>query len=77
MFSSKLVFLEVDNTTSNTWMEKKKYCKVKGSYPIGNLTLSNITMACAESNHENATPRWIGVVHEVTDKKDQGNECLL
>lgn len=64
--------LKVDNTTSNTWIEKKKYCKVKRNYPIGNLTLSNITMACAESNHKSATPRWIGVVHEVTNKKDQG-----
>lgn len=68
-----LLFLEVDNTTSNNWKEKKKYCKAKGNYPIGNLTLSNITMACTESNHKNATPRWIGVVHDVTNTEDQGN----
>eukprot|EP00105_Crassostrea_gigas_P021071 XP_011440060.1 PREDICTED: uncharacterized protein LOC105337153 isoform X2 [Crassostrea gigas] len=63
---------EVDDTTSNKWMEKKKYCKAKGNYPIGNLTLSNIKMACTESNYNITSPRWIGVIHEVTMTEDQG-----
>lgn len=70
-------FLEVDDTTSNKWMEKKKYCKAKGNYPIGNLTLSNIKMACTESNYNITSPRWIGVIHEVTMTEDQGCRCLL
>lgn len=64
--------LEADNTTYTTWMKNKENCKVKGYYPLGNLTLSNITMACSESNHNNTSPRWIGVVHEVNKTEDQG-----
>lgn len=64
--------LEFYNTTHNNWMKNKEYCKIKGNYPIGNLTLSNITLACTESNHNNTSPRWIGVVHEVNKTEDQG-----
>lgn len=44
--------------------ENKAYCKNTGAYPVGNLTLSNMAMACIESNHEQSIPRWIGVVKE-------------
>lgn len=74
---TNFLFLEADNTTYTTWMKNKENCKVKGYYPLGNLTLSNITMACSESNHNNTSPRWIGVVHEVNKTEDQGNECLI
>lgn len=58
-------------------METKKNCKVKGNYPKGNLTLSNIKMACTESNYSNTSPGWIGVVHEVNKTEDQGYACLI
>lgn len=77
MLSKLLIFFKATSTTYTSWMETKKNCKVKGNYPIGNLTLSNITMACNESNHNNTSPRWIGVVHEVNETEDQGNTCLI
>lgn len=60
------------STTYTTWRKTKEYCKGKENYPIGNLTLSNITMACTESNHNNTSPGWIGVVREVIKMKDKG-----
>lgn len=72
-----LFFSKATSTTFTSWMETKKHCKVKGNYPIGNLTLSNIKMACTESNYNNTSPGWIGVVHEVNKTEDQGNACLI
>lgn len=77
LFHPNFLFIEFYNTTHNNWMKNKEYCKIKGNYPIGNLTLSNITTACTESNHNNTSPRWIGVVHEVNKTEDQGNACLI
>lgn len=50
----------------------KDYCKSTGAYPVGNLTLSNVTMACIEYNLSNTSPGWIGVVKELHNKQDQG-----
>lgn len=46
-------------------------CKYTGSYLIGNISLSDITMACASLN--NYEPRWIGVVRDQYVKADTGN----
>lgn len=72
-----LFLLKAYSTTYTTWRKTKEYCKGKENYPLGNLTLSNITMACTESNHNNTSPGWIGVVHEVNKTEDQGNACLM
>lgn len=61
-----------DNTTAKSWNQMKEYCKGIGVYPIGNLTLSNTTMACTESMHENPTPLWIGIVKDLYQNEDQG-----
>lgn len=58
-------------------MTGKDYCKTTGSYPFGNLTLSNITKACIESTNIEAVPHWIGVVKEKYQKQDHGNGCVF
>lgn len=55
----------------------KEYCKSIGVYPIGNLTLSNTTMACMESMHTNPTPLWTGIVRDLYEKKEQGMTFLV
>lgn len=55
----------------------KEYCKSIGVYPIGNLTLSNTTMACMESMHTNPTPLWTGIVRDLYEKKEQGITFLV
>lgn len=62
----------VDDSTNRNWTISKEYCKATGSYPIGNLTLSNITKACIESSNRETAPRWIGVVKELHQKQDHG-----
>lgn len=77
LLSKLLIFFKATSTTYTSWIETKKNCKVNGNYPIGNLTFSNITMACTESNYSNTSPWWIGVIHEVNKTEDQGNACLI
>lgn len=55
----------------------KEYCKDIGVYPIGNLTLSNTTMACMESMHKSPTPIWTGIVRDLYQNKEQGMACLV
>lgn len=57
--------------------KKKNYCKTIGTYPLGNLTLLNSTIACIESTYKTLTPRWIGVVKELFQTQDQGNAFKL
>lgn len=58
---------------NRNWMTGKDYCKTTGSYPFGNLPLSNITKACIESTNIEAVPHWIGVVKETYQTQDHGN----
>lgn len=62
----------VEGSISRTWRESRNYCRNNGTYLIGNLTLSNIAMACIESNLRQSSPRWIGVVKELYNTHDQG-----
>lgn len=55
----------------------KEYCKSIKVYPIGNLTLSNASMACMESMHETSTPLWIGIVRDIYQNKEQGMIFLV
>lgn len=55
----------------------KEYCKGIGVYPIGNLTLSNTTMACMESMHTISTPLWTGIVRDLYQNKEQGMIFLV
>ena len=56
------------------WKEAVDKCKNKGSYPIGDLNLSNVRSACDKLN--NVGPRWIGVVRDQYFGQDQGKFCL-
>lgn len=47
------------------------HCKRTGSYLIGNISLSNITLACADLTNSNL--RWVGVVKDQYVKADKGN----
>ncbi|XP_034307350.2 uncharacterized protein [Magallana gigas] len=71
-FLSSICSNLVDVSNVYSWTNTKDYCKITGTYPIGNLTLSNVKMACIESNLSNASPRWIGVVKELHNTQDQG-----
>lgn len=46
-------------------------CKKRNAYLIGNINLTNATLAC--KGLENSDPRWIGVVKEHYMKPYQGN----
>lgn len=61
-----------NGTTAKSWKQMKEYCKSIKVYPIGNLTLSNTSMACMESMHETSTPLWIGIVKDIYQNKEQG-----
>ena len=56
------------------WKEAIDKCKNKGSYPIGNLNLSNVRSACEKLHNED--PRWIGVVRDQYIGQDQGKFCF-
>ena len=56
------------------WREAIDKCKSKGSYPIGNLNLSNGRSAC--KNLSNEGPGWIGVVRDQYIGQDQGKFWL-
>lgn len=58
--------------TSETWTTGKKYCKDRGTYPVGNLSLSDITLTCEATKGTGSAPHWIGVVKEMYQKEDQG-----
>lgn len=73
-----ICFLLVGNgTTAKSWKQMKEYCKSIKVYPIGNLTLSNTSMACMESMHETSTPLWIGIVKDIYQNKEQGMTFLV
>lgn len=56
-----------------TWETGKQYCNDKGTYPKGNISLSDITLFCSETKGIESAPHWIGVVKEMYQKEDQGN----
>lgn len=57
---------------SKTWKTGKQYCKDQGTYPKGNISLSDITRTCAEPKDIGLAPHWVGVVKEMYQKEDQG-----
>lgn len=57
---------------AETWNTGKQYCKDQGTYPKGNISLSNITQTCAETKGIGSAPHWVGVVKEMYQKEDQG-----
>lgn len=68
-----LSFLLAKELTSETWTTGKKYCKDRGTYPVGNLSLSDITLTCEATKGTGSATHWIGVVKEMYQKEDQGN----
>ena len=57
------------------WRVGIDYCKSTGSYPIGNVNLSNIASAC--ENVISVERSWIGVVRDQYIGQDQGTICFL
>lgn len=58
---------------SDAWKTGKQYCKDKGTYPKGNISLSDIKRTCAETKGIGLSPHWVGLVKEMYQKEDQGN----
>ena len=50
------------------------HCKRFGTYLIGNVNISNITLACVNLN--NNEPRWIGVIRDQYVKADKGKSKM-
>ena len=71
MINNIYIYLYV---SASPWREAIDNCKSTGSYPIGNVNLSNITSAC--ENVSNERPRWVGVVRDQYIGQDQGTICL-
>lgn len=63
-----------NSLSAGPWREIQDICKSKGSYPIGNLNLSNVKSACDKLY--NIAPRWVGVVKDQYIGQDQGKLSL-
>ena len=77
MFFAFLHVYEKDlyfSVSAGPWKEVINKCKSTGSYPIGNLNLSNVRSACDKLY--SVGPRWIGVVRDQYFGQDQGKFCL-
>ena len=56
---------------NGSWRQGVKTCKMLFTYPVGNITLSNKTLACI--GLQNTNPRWIGIVRDQYNGADHGN----
>lgn len=56
------------------WREGMNHCKRFGTYLIGNVNISNITLACVNLN--NNEPLWTGVIRDQYVKADKGKSKM-
>lgn len=73
LFSCLSLSFSGKRSDSETWKTGKQYCKDQGTYPKGNISLSDITRTCAEPKGIGLAPHWVGVVKEIYQKEDQGS----